>query len=629
MTLPRWSWLILLICVLIVDCKKEDTTTGPSGDTPIVNPLTDAQKLAITRSFKAIASSADSALLTTSPLTVLQSRLASYQNDTSVQAAWITNSALFVTFKNGGTVSWNAVPGVEIPPYDGPSQVDLMSSSCLLKPSELIGNTKALLINTQFTDEGRQYCRDLITYLTAKFQQRGFTVTTKNGNDANVNFFKTGLKDYGAIFFISHGSYDGTNTWQHTGEEGSMDSLLSRYPVLWQTRRLSIGGAKEERGGVKTVIWHYKFSQKFIDSLYTGATDFPKSMIYLIACQGMKDAGRQIAQSFSAKGARGIIGWDETNCLGQSTGKQLFTTLLCGANLRDALNALPTEAKVDPCAVQPGANLVYWPASADTLRLVDSVRARLSITSPKKDSTYATRNLTLSGALINGDSIATGIVELNGIATRMTILAGHKTFSQPIVIDSGANIIHISCSGKLTDGKCAFADTVFRVDGSFDALGLWTELRWNTDGTDVDFHLLSPGATFPGSLWTTADCYYSNKSPSWGGFLDVDNTQGYGPEHITIPAIKDTGTYRLFVHYYSDHTSGTTPTTAYVSVSVRGSSISSFGPYALVNDASRGGDVWEACTIHFPDGKITPVNLKRGVGLFKGTLSAEPAYKRR
>jgi uncharacterized protein YfaP (DUF2135 family) len=625
----RWMGLIFCTGVLICACKKDDAGTGPATDTQVTSPLTAEQKIAIKQSYVAIAASADSALLTTDPLTVLQSRLSSYQSNPNVQSAWTTNSALFVTFKNGGTIAWNITRSIVTPPYDSPFQAGLTSSSCLLKPSELIGNTKALLINSQFTDENRQYCRDLVTYLTAKFQQRGFTVTAKNGSDANINFFKSDLKQYGVIFYISHGYYDGTNTWQHTGEEGSMDSLMSKYPTMWQAKQLSIGGAKELRGGVWKVTWQYTFSQKFVDSMYAGANDFPRSMIYLIACQGMKDAGRQVAQSFNRKGARGIIGWDETNCLGQSTGKQLFTTLLCGANIRDAINALPAEAKFDPCAVQPGANLVYWPANADTLRLVDSVRAKLLITSPKKDSTYDTRNLTLSGSLINGDSIATGMVEVNGVATRMTVLTGYKTFSQPIVIDSGANVIHISCSGKLTDGRCAFVDTTFRVNGNFAALGLWTELRWNTNNTDVDFHLLPPGATFPASFWTTTDCFYNSRTPSWGGFLDVDNVVGYGPEHITIPAVKDTGTYRLFVHYYSDHTTGTTPTTAFVSVSVRGGTVRNFGPYALLNDASRGGDIWEACTIHFPDGVITPVNIQRSAGGTLAKPSVEPAYKRR
>jgi hypothetical protein len=630
MTLMRWVWIIALLGGLLASCSKNDSSTDTGGgDIYTPSPISAAQQAAIRGGYQRIVTSADSSLLTTSPLTAMSSRLASYQSDTTVQTAWISNSSLFVTFKNGGTIGWLAIPSLIKPPYDGPTQAEVASSSCLLKPSEQIGNTKALLINTQYTDENRQYCRDLITYLNAKFTQRGFTVTTQNGTAADVSFFKTGLKGYGTIFYISHGCYDGTNTWQVTGEEGTMDSLMSRYGALWQSQKLALGNCKELRGGVWKVVKTYMFSQKFIDSMYTGATDFPKSMIYLVACQAMKDANRQVAKSFNNKGARAIIGWDETNCLGQSTGKQLFNILLCGSNLKQAYNSLPSEAKNDACEVTGGANLVYYPASADTLRLVDSVRAKVLLTSPKPESTYTSRTLTLAGSLINGDSITGGIVELNGVATTLNASDYYPTFSQPIEIDSGANYVHISMFGKVTGGKCAFVDTTFRIFGNFRALDLWTELRWNTDGTDVDFHLLPPSGTFPGSMWTSTDCYYGYKTPSWGGFLDVDNTSGYGPEHITIPAASDTGTYRLFVHYYSDHTSGNTPTSAFVTVSVRGGPNRNFGPYSLVVDSSRAGDIYEVCTIRYPAGTITAVNAKRSVGSLLGKTLPDPAYKRR
>jgi uncharacterized protein YfaP (DUF2135 family) len=624
-----WLSVVLLLGVGLYSCNKNDSTTGAGPEPYTPSPISSTQQAAFRTAYGKIKTSADSALLTTSPEIAFQSRLTTYQSDTTVQSAWISGSALFITFKNGGTIFWNAVPSVAVPPYDGPSQAGVSSSTCLLKPSDKIGNTKALLINTQYTDENRQYCRDLVTYLSAKFTQRGFTVTAKNGNDADVSFFKTGMKGYGAIFYISHGCYDGTNTWQGTGEEGTMDSLMSQYGALWQTKRLSLGGSKELRSGVWKVVNHYTFSQKFIDSLYTGTTDFPNSLIYLVACQGMKDAGRQVAKSFNNKGARGVIGWDETNCLGQSTGKQLFNLLLCGANVKDALRALPAEAKSDPCAVSAGANLVYYPTSADTLRLVDSVKAKLQITSTFPESTYTARTLTLAGQLINGDTISSGIVEVNGVATTMTKSSYYPTFSQPIVIDSGANYIHISCNGKLTDGRCAFVDTTYRVYGNFRALDLWTELRWNTSNTDVDFHLLPPGASFPSAMWTTTDCYYSNKTPSWGGSLDVDDVDGYGPEHITIPSATTAGTYRLFVHYYSDHTDGTTPTSAYVTLSVRGGPNQNFGPYPLVVDSSRGGDIYEVCTITYPAGTVTAVNAKRSVGSMLSKTLPDPAYKRR
>jgi uncharacterized protein YfaP (DUF2135 family) len=623
----QWSACILCVVLVMFACSKDDEPTTPDT-TPTTSTLTDQQKAQISQAYRTIGSSADIALLSTDPHSALQSSLASYQSNPAVEAAWLTDNAMFVNFKNGGTVCWNIASDLVVPPYDGPTAGATESGNCLLKPSELIGNSKALLINTQFGDESRQYNRDLVDYLSQKFQERGFTVTTRNGIAADVAFFKTSLKDFGAIFYISHGTYDGTNTWQHTGEEGSMDSLMSKFPVLWQSKQLAIGGAKETHAGAEKVVWQYMFSQRFIDSMYTGATAFPRSMIYLIACKGMKDAGRQIAQSFFNKGARGIIGWDETNCLGQSTGKQLFTTLLCGANIRDAVGSLPAEARTDKCVVPAGANLVYWPASADTLRLVDSAKATYLVTSPKKDSTYTDRNLTLEGSVLNADTLTTGIVEVNGVATRMTILNDLKSFSQPIVIDSGANYIHLTATGRLVNGRCAYADTVFQVKGNFAAHSLWTELRWNTNNTDVDFHLLPPGASFPGSFWKSTDCCYLYKATSWGGYLDVDDVNGYGPEHITVPAVRDTGTYRLFVHYFNDNTSGTTATTAFVSVSVRGGTIQNFGPYALLNDASSGGDIYEVCSIHVPDGVITPVNALRPAGIIAKPVR-EPAYKRR
>ncbi len=625
----RHVLLVMLFAALMIGCSKDSGPSDPGGGGGGTGgTITEEQKQAIRAGYQAVAASADTVLLSTNPLAGLQSRLASYQANPNVETAWIADNTLYVTFKNGGTMSWIVPSSLVVPPYDGPTGLD-NASPCLLKPSELIGNTNALLINSQYGDESRQYNRDLITYLSGKFQARGFTVTTKNGSASNVSFFKTGLKQYGAIFYIAHGAYDGTNTWQTTGEEGTLDSLMSQYAVLWKSKQLGLGTVTETRGGTSKAIKLYMFTQRLIDSMYA-ASDFPKSMIYLVACQGLKSPTRQVAQSFVNKGARGVIGWDETNCLGQSTGKQLFTTMLCGANIRDAFRALPAEAKNDKCEVPAGANLLYYPANADTLRLVDSVKARLLFTTPKKDSTYTTRNLTIAGSLISGDSIATGIVEVNGVATRLTrTQTGGKwiSFSQPIVIDSGANAIHISLSGKLTDGRCAYVDTTFSVKGNFAALGLWTELRWNTNLSDVDFHLLPPSGTFPGSFWTTTDCYYGNRSPSWGGFLDVDDVDGYGPEHITIPAVRDTGTYRLFVHYYSSHGAG--PGSAFVSVAVSNGPIRNFGPYAIANAASRGGDVWEACTIHFPGGQITPVNRKTTLSAYDGRITRSPDLKRK
>lgn len=103
--------------------------------------------------------------------------------------------------------------------------------------------------------------------------------------------------------------------------------------------------------------------------------------------------------------------------------------------------------------------------------------------------------------------------------------------------------------------------------------GLLVELTWHTpgdvnetdsDGTDLDLHLLHPNATSwangMSEVDNTYDCYYANTRPDWGAAgpannpsLDIDDTNGAGPEVISIadPEVIGTGGYRVGVHYYS------------------------------------------------------------------------------
>lgn len=85
--------------------------------------------------------------------------------------------------------------------------------------------------------------------------------------------------------------------------------------------------------------------------------------------------------------------------------------------------------------------------------------------------------------------------------------------------------------------------------------GLRIEMFWDTDGTDMDLHLLNPVARRWFGRSEGNDCYYANCQGglSWGGpgsdddpSLDIDDTDGFGPENINVgePA---PGTYRVGV----------------------------------------------------------------------------------
>ena len=86
---------------------------------------------------------------------------------------------------------------------------------------------------------------------------------------------------------------------------------------------------------------------------------------------------------------------------------------------------------------------------------------------------------------------------------------------------------------------------------------LQVTLTWDLGDSDVDLHLIEPDTThvyFGNPAGTTAE-------------LDVDDVDGFGPENIFVaPGDAAAGTYRIYVHYWSDHGNG--PTTATIRVRV-------------------------------------------------------------
>ena len=145
-------------------------------------------------------------------------------------------------------------------------------------------------------------------------------------------------------------------------------------------------------------------------------------------------------------------------------------------------------------------------------------------------------------------------------------------------------------------------------------VALHVRLAWDTDLTDVDLHLLSPG----GQMWTCeGDCYFANGNPNWGDpnrfeddpFLDVDDVDGFGPENINLedPA---PGTYRVIVHYWDDH-DGEIPESV-VEVLRFGQVMASYGPMRTPSV----GDTWEVVDIEVPGFNLTPLgdmaNLPNG-----------------
>ena len=134
---------------------------------------------------------------------------------------------------------------------------------------------------------------------------------------------------------------------------------------------------------------------------------------------------------------------------------------------------------------------------------------------------------------------------------------------------------------------------------------LAVKLLWNNKNADIDLHLIRPDGTFGDNQ---SDCYYWNCSPQYSGerpdwgvegetkddpFLDIDNTDGIGPETVSINK-PENGTYKVTVHAY-DTSKG--PTTAVVKAYAHGTEEKTAS--LLMNKTDT---CWDVFTIEVSDG---------------------------
>lgn len=130
------------------------------------------------------------------------------------------------------------------------------------------------------------------------------------------------------------------------------------------------------------------------------------------------------------------------------------------------------------------------------------------------------------------------------------------------------------------------------------------EITWDTDGTDVDLHLVSE--TEGGSFYSEPfDCYYENTNPDWGvagitvddPAIDIDDVDGFGPEHVSLNEPLEGHRYRVAAHYFDDRGLGSTTATVriYLSGHLR---------YEGIRPLERTGSGWDVATIDWPTGGV-------------------------
>lgn len=163
----------------------------------------------------------------------------------------------------------------------------------------------------------------------------------------------------------------------------------------------------------------------------------------------------------------------------------------------------------------------------------------LAITEPASDET-AERVVDVGGT-VGEPSVVAGTLRLNNSPQPIAVAGG--AFAAKVVLSSGPNVVRVSVDGD--DGRRGCAERT--ITSTTPKTTLSATLTWNLPRTDVDLYVTQPDGE---TSW------FSDKSTSIGGLLDVDNTSGFGPENYFLSSADgDTvlpGGYQIRVHYYRD-----------------------------------------------------------------------------
>ena len=144
-------------------------------------------------------------------------------------------------------------------------------------------------------------------------------------------------------------------------------------------------------------------------------------------------------------------------------------------------------------------------------------------------------------ARISGEIKATqkgnepGRLIVNGVSMPLKIDDSGR-FDRPFSFPNGSNSVEV----RSPDGQQRHRTQFLNTSGGATPAKLRVLLAWDSDGTDLDLHLVTPDG---------AHIWYGNRTAANGAALDVDVTTGYGPEIFAMPApIK--GQYLVYVNYY-------------------------------------------------------------------------------
>lgn len=537
----------------------------------------------------------------------------------AVELAVVDEDDLIIKYRNGGFEVWAGDIPRMIPPADIALPRGMTRSVLARSVMAPVGTRNAVLIFAQYDDPVYELYgdepspKDAFAWIEQILIAKGFSVNPLYGGDANIANLKQ-LSEDSVILQLGHGGSWGVNInpfgsiyavqtgqkwtdWDETLSFYSADWLTSRVMRVWVPWGKGDGDdeweEEDEKIREKNPEPFLAVTDRFWAHYYQNK-HFKNGLFFNLACKGSRY--EDYRNALFGVGIQGYTGWPVDVGVSPYTAWWMLAEMAAGKTLQQAYDALPCSLNHD-----------LWIGKGEGLNLtldgpiIQEPEITITITSPENGVTIITRTCIVEGKITpwqSDESYAT--ISVNGMSNALPVdNAGN--FSHEVELRAGDNTIRISVVTMAVSSK------EIQVTGVFEPDIFWSQLSWNTDLNDIDLHLV-PVEGADGKL--DEECYFSHKWASWGAELDVDDVDGYGPEHITarnLPA----GKYLLYVHYFATH-GQIMPAVVTVKVSVNGGQTQVYTLPAMKTAGYdwRGGagDFWEVCYVSYPAGTIETID---------------------
>jgi len=126
------------------------------------------------------------------------------------------------------------------------------------------------------------------------------------------------------------------------------------------------------------------------------------------------------------------------------------------------------------------------------------------------------------------------IMIANGVGMPLSVDEGGH-YQRPYAFGAGSNSLEIRAPGGDKSRQQFYEANAGKVP-----VKLRVVLSWDTNHTDVDLHVITP---------RREHAWYGQRTIPSGGSIDMDATDGYGPEIFATPNAEH-GTYLIYANYY-------------------------------------------------------------------------------